>query len=58
MDAAFLTFYGLLHMGNKDYIMLKFPFTKTLMYSKNYKKNQRVQDYYNIRGCQFHSLWS
>lgn len=43
MDAAFLTFYGLLHMGNKDYIMLKFPFTKTLVYSARIIKR--------IKGC-------
>ena len=43
MDAAFLTFYGLLHMGNKDYIMLKFPFTKTLEYSARIIKR--------IKGC-------
>ena len=43
MDAAFLTFYGLLHMENKDYIMLKFPFTKTLVYSARIIKR--------IKGC-------
>lgn len=43
IDAAFLTLYGLLRIGKQDYIMLKFPFTKTLVYSANIIKR--------IKGC-------
>lgn len=43
IDAVFLTFYGLCQIGKRDFIMLKFPFTKSLVYSARIIKK--------IKGC-------